>query len=54
MQGSCDRFYDDNLNVNSTILSVKVISGEFELFDQTNHRLGSELKNTKFLKVKTI
>ena len=38
MQGSCDRFYDDNLNVNSTILSVKVISGEFELFDQTNHR----------------
>ena len=44
MQGSCDRFYGDNLNVNSTILSVKVVSGEFELFDQTNHRLGVRVK----------
>ena len=38
MSGSCDRYYDDNLNITSTILSVQVIKGEFELFDKTNHR----------------
>ena len=38
MSGSCDRYYDDNLNITSTILSVQVMKGEFELFDKTNHR----------------
>jgi hypothetical protein len=36
MSGNCYRYYDDNMNVNTTIKSVKVISGEFELFDLTN------------------
>jgi len=38
MTGTCDRYYDDNLNVTSRILSVQVIKGEFELFNITNHR----------------
>ncbi|KAL5266883.1 hypothetical protein ACHWQZ_G004053 [Mnemiopsis leidyi] len=36
MTGNCYRYYDDNMNLNSTIKSAKVISGEFELFDQNN------------------
>ena len=36
MTGNCYRYYDDNLNLNTTIRSVKVISGEFELFDKND------------------
>ncbi|XP_063686070.1 proprotein convertase subtilisin/kexin type 5-like [Bolinopsis microptera] len=36
MTGNCYRYYDNEMLVNVTVKSVKVISGEFDLFDLSN------------------
>lgn len=38
MNGTCHVYYDDNLWINTTVRSVNVIRGEFDLFEKTNLR----------------
>ena len=38
MEGTCHRYYDNNLHINTTVKSVNVIRGTFELYEKTNVR----------------
>jgi len=38
MEGTCYKYYDDNLHLNFTAGSLKVIRGEFELYEKSNFR----------------